>query len=75
MAKLVDAPASGAGGREAVEVRVLFWAPEFRRPDDCEVIGAFCFVLRYGPHRSFPMVIIHSAEALEGDERLNSSGH
>src|SRR3546814_2892470 len=27
MAELVDAPASGAGGRKAVEVRVLFWAP------------------------------------------------
>src|SRR3546814_4881926 len=29
MAELVDAPASGAGGRKAVEVRVLFWAPFF----------------------------------------------
>ena len=27
MAELVDAPASGAGGRKVVEVRVLFWAP------------------------------------------------
>lgn len=27
MAKLVDAPASGAGARKGVEVRVLFWAP------------------------------------------------
>ena len=27
MAKLVDAPASGAGDRKVVEVRVLFWAP------------------------------------------------
>jgi len=24
---LVDAPASGAGDRKVVEVRVLFWAP------------------------------------------------
>jgi hypothetical protein len=24
---LVDAPASGAGARKGVEVRVLFWAP------------------------------------------------
>ena len=29
MAKLVDAPASGAGDRKIVEVRVLFWAPLF----------------------------------------------
>ena len=29
MAKLVDAPASGAGDRKVVEVRVLFWAPLF----------------------------------------------
>ncbi len=27
MAELVDAPASGAGTRKGVEVRVLFWAP------------------------------------------------
>ncbi len=27
MAKLVDAPASGAGGCKTVEVRVFFWAP------------------------------------------------
>ena len=30
MAELVDAPASGAGTRKGVEVRVLFWAPSFR---------------------------------------------
>ena len=30
MAELVDAPASGAGDRKVVEVRVLFWAPFFR---------------------------------------------
>ena len=29
MAELVDAPASGAGARKGVEVRVLFWAPDF----------------------------------------------
>jgi hypothetical protein len=29
MAELVDAPASGAGARKGVEVRVLFWAPFF----------------------------------------------
>ena len=29
MAKLVDAPASGAGDRKVVKVRVLFWAPNF----------------------------------------------
>jgi hypothetical protein len=27
MVKLVDTPASGAGGLTAVEVRVFFWAP------------------------------------------------
>src|SRR5205085_4340618 len=31
MAELVDAPASGAGARKGVEVRVLFWAPISRR--------------------------------------------
>jgi hypothetical protein len=31
MAKLVDAPASGAGDRKVVEVRVLFWAPKYKR--------------------------------------------
>jgi hypothetical protein len=29
MAELVDAPASGAGARKGVEVRVLFRAPVF----------------------------------------------
>ena len=29
MAKLVDAPASGAGDRKIVGVRVPFWAPNF----------------------------------------------
>ena len=29
MAELVDAPASGAGVHMDVEVRVLFWAPDF----------------------------------------------
>jgi hypothetical protein len=28
MAKLVDAPASGAGDGNIVEVRVFFWAPK-----------------------------------------------
>ena len=32
MAELVDAPASGAGARKGVEVRVLFWAPDFCLP-------------------------------------------
>jgi hypothetical protein len=27
MVKLVDTPASGAGDRKVVEVRVFFWAP------------------------------------------------
>ena len=45
MAELVDALASGASGLTAVEVRVLFWAPSFRkrRTERC---GAF-FVLAY----------------------------
>ncbi len=30
MAELVDAPASGAGTGNGVEVRVLFWAPNAR---------------------------------------------
>ena len=31
VAELVDALASGASGLTAVEVRVLFWAPSFKR--------------------------------------------
>ena len=34
MAELVDAPASGAGVRMDVEVRVLFWAPFVSENDD-----------------------------------------
>ena len=30
MAELVDAPSSGGGGGNPVEVRVLFWAPFFQ---------------------------------------------
>ena len=30
MAELVDAPSSGGGGGNPVEVRVLFWAPNFK---------------------------------------------
>jgi hypothetical protein len=33
MAELVDAPGSGPGGGNTVEVRVLFWAPETRLQD------------------------------------------
>ena len=33
MAELVDAPASGAGVRMDVEVRVLFWAPNLSTTD------------------------------------------
>ena len=32
MVKLVDTPASGAGGRKAVEVQVLSWAPYKKTP-------------------------------------------
>jgi hypothetical protein len=35
MAELVDAPASGAGTRKGVEVRVLFWAPFHSERIDC----------------------------------------
>jgi hypothetical protein len=34
MVKLVDTPASGAGDRKVVEVRVFFWAPI----RDCRVV-------------------------------------
>ena len=37
MAKLVDAPASGAGTVKGVEVRVLFRAPK----DRCRIVGIF----------------------------------
>jgi hypothetical protein len=40
MAELVDAPASGAGARKGVEVRVLFWAPvAFRTAEVCDIGG------------------------------------
>jgi hypothetical protein len=32
MVKLVDTPASGAGDRKVVEVRVFFWAPIQTKP-------------------------------------------
>jgi hypothetical protein len=35
MAELVDAPASGAGARKGVEVRVLFWAPNTYKTLKC----------------------------------------
>jgi hypothetical protein len=34
MVKLVDTPASGAGDRKVVEVRVFFWAP-IQNPRSC----------------------------------------
>ena len=40
VAKLVDAPASGAGVRKDVEVRVFSWAPQTDKPP-CESMGAF----------------------------------
>mgnify|MGYP000871646597 CR=1 FL=1 len=54
MAELVDALASGASGLTAVEVRVLFWAPSFRkrRTERC---GAF-FVLAYRLARAAPLL-------------------
>jgi hypothetical protein len=36
MVKLVDTPASGAGDRKVVEVRVFFWAPIQIRGYDLE---------------------------------------
>ena len=33
MVKLVDTPASGAGDRKVVEVRVFFWAPISSKDD------------------------------------------
>jgi hypothetical protein len=51
MAELVDAPASGAGTGNGVEVRVLFWAPilcsgtsrKIQKPRES---GVFCWVLQ-----------------------------
>ena len=37
MVKLVDTPASGAGDRKVVEVRVFSWAPNFKKPS--QVLG------------------------------------
>ena len=60
MAELVDAPASGAGARKGVEVRVLFWAPYSRPPTASRLalahllvsapnVGMFVGILREPP--------------------------
>ena len=41
MAKLVDAPASGAGACKGVEVRVFFWAPKIDEPHVSNYMGLF----------------------------------
>ena len=41
MVKLVDTPASGAGDRKVVEVRVFFWAPIQKKPS--QWLGFFVF--------------------------------
>jgi hypothetical protein len=41
MAKLVDAPASGAGACKGVEVRVFFWAPKIDEPRASNCTGLF----------------------------------
>src|ERR1700712_310308 len=41
MVKLVDTPASGAGDRKVVEVRVFFWAPNKQNRAKCSVL---CFL-------------------------------
>ena len=46
MAELVDALGSGPSGGNTVEVRVLFWAPQFRKP--CSSSRAFSFLARKG---------------------------
>ncbi len=50
MAELVDAPASGAGARKGVEVRVLFWAP-FPQ-DNLHLYFAFVGIRRRGRFES-----------------------
>src|SRR3546814_13501516 len=45
MAELVDAPASGAGARKGVEVRVLFWAPFYNPTETLEFCRAAHFAL------------------------------
>ena len=49
MAELVDALGSGPSGGNTVEVRVLFWAPQFRKP--CSSSRAFSFLR---PEREVP---------------------
>jgi hypothetical protein len=44
MAELVDAPASGAGDRKVVEVRVLFWAPFFPSWGNRQNRREYCFL-------------------------------
>jgi hypothetical protein len=50
MVKLVDTPASGAGDRKVVEVRVFFWAPIQTKPS--HVLGFVLFGIRKLPRPS-----------------------
>ncbi len=51
MAELVDALASGASGLTAVEVRVLFWAPYYKRRRVFEHGAVFIFRLSQAARR------------------------
>ncbi len=53
MAKLVDAPASGAGDRKVVEVRVLFWAPNKKLFRRCKQVKVSCSIDAYGKLNDF----------------------
>jgi hypothetical protein len=47
MAKLVDAPASGAGACKGVEVRVFFWAPKIDEPRVIYCTGLFLYLITH----------------------------
>ena len=54
---MVDAPASGAGGRKAVEVRVLSWAPAPLEGDHKNIakLAEICHLRAGSGARSFAM--------------------
>ncbi len=65
MVKLVDTPASGAGDRKVVEVRVFFWAPIQKNRANGSV---FCFPTSEKPppfrrHGSATFAALHDAQA------------
>ena len=79
MAELVDAPASGAGTGNGVEVRVLFWAPILcsgtsRRIKNPRESGVFCWLLQTS--RPAPSIALTDARirALQPSDKPTKHG-